>query len=253
MSSEIQVTIDGVDVRPDTVPLSDLLDVLNKFNAALSATARHAGMAPTDIHISLIGVQSGSDTLVLSTDAQTHGHAQRIIEAIEESDAGQLPPEAERSLRDLWKKAATREWDIGIQRLNGSSQAATIRSSRPLFQQARAKGATAFVVRVIRVGGEGKPTATVLLADGQKLTASVASPELAEHLGSLLYKHVEVRGDAVWDTTDWSVREFTIREVGEYTEETSNPVAALDNLAKASQGFWDTVDPTVFIREQRSE
>ena len=253
MLSTIQLTIDGVNVRPDTVPLSDLLDVLNKFNAALCATARHAGMASGDIHISLVGVQSGSNTLVLSTDTQTHSHAQRIVEAVEGSDPTQLPSEAQNSLRDLWKKAAKRNWDIGIQRSNGSTRIATIRPDRALFQQALARGATAFVVRVIRVGGEGKLTANIRLPDGQKLTASVASREVAEQLGSLLFKHVEVRGDAVWATTDWCIREFTIREVGEYTEETSNPVAALDDLAEASQGFWDTVDPTAYIREQRSE
>lgn len=253
MASEIELKIDGENVRPETVPLADLLDVLRKFHRAIVSTALDGGVPKDEVRVSLTAIAPGSNLLGIHTDDRTHKHAGRLIEAIDKSSPAGIPRAAELALRDLWKKAKAKQWEIGIQRSNGKTfSTATIRPEIPLFQEPTARGYTSFVVRIDRIGGEGKATAIVYLPNRQKLTATVASREVAERLGRLLFKHVEVHCDAIWNTSDGLVRALTIKEVGTYVEEASDPVAALNQLAEASNGFWDTVDPDEYISEQRA-
>ena len=254
MTKKIQLSIDGKNVRPETVGIADLLEVLTKFNAALSATAKHGGMNPDDMQISLTHIEAGSNILTFTTDDKTDQYSQPIIDAINDSDVTTLPAAARRPIIDLWKKTCNRSWEgIGVARQNGRTASATIQPSKPLFEHADLHGSTAIVAYIIRVGGEGKPTANIRLSDGEKLTAGVSTRSVAEHLGELLFKHVEVKGDAVWSVPGWKLTGFVITGVGDYMEETSNPVEALDDLADASGGFWDTVDPTAYIEQHRTE
>jgi hypothetical protein len=253
MTKEIQLTIDGEHVTPATVALTDLLDLLAKFNAALLATAKHAGMNPKDMQVSLTVIESGSNVLTLATDDRTNEHAQLIIDAIRDSDVTTLPAAARQPILDLWDKACSRKWEIRVARSDGARACGTIRPDSPLYEQADARGATSIVAHILRVGGEDRPTANFRLPDGQQLTSRVVSRELAERLGHLLFKHVELKGDAVWSLPGWNLTSFVITDVGDYTEETSDPVNALNELAEASNGAWDTIDPTEYVAKQRAD
>ena len=121
-----------------------------------------------------------------------------------------------------------------------------------LVASARIRGRTSLIVSVIRVGGEDKRTATIRLSDGRKLTATVASQELAKQLGARLYQTIEVNGEAEWSSKDVVVLEFKIDGIGNYSESSSDPVEALTKLSELSDGFWDSVDPDAYIREARS-
>ena len=250
MPSEIHMAIEGEGVKPETVSLTDLIFVLRRISTAVSATARDAGVE--DIQVSLVSIDHGSDRLTFKTDPSTYKYAARVIEAVIRRDPTKIPPIARQSLGDLWKKADQRSWKFSLQRGAGSGAIASIDPHFPLFDTPTVEGETSLLAYVIRVGGENPPTAQIRV-QGAKLTVPVASQEVAEQLGPNLYRHVEVYGKATWRVSDWELTDFRILGVGSYAEKTSDPRGALDELAAASQGTWDEVDPAKFVKELRED
>lgn len=255
MSSEIKITIAGKDVRPDTVPLPDLLDILQKMHSVIVATAQDSGVKKDDIKISLTGVSGGSDTLTLTVDDKTLRHAQRVVDAVKTKNAALIPRRARAGLYDVWKKASAKSWHVKIQRgTNGSVESsATIDPNKSPFSNTVTSGDTSLLAYIVRVGGENPSTANLRIAGHQKVTATIKSRDVAEQLGGYLFQYVELQGKATWNTEDWSIHSFVINSIGSYCEKNSNPAGALEELAQTSSGIWDTVDPDDFLREIRSE
>lgn len=122
----------------------------------------------------------------------------------------------------------------------------------PLFHTPEIEGETSLLAYIIRVGGENPPTATIRV-DNARLTVPIVSQEVAEKLGPSLYRFVELHGKATWRASDWELTDFRILDVGPYREDKSNPRAALDELAAASDSIWDSIDPNEFVRELRED
>jgi len=251
VADEIRIQIDGDGVRPDTVQLMDLISILNNFHAAVLETARAGGTPREDVRISLTKIESGSDTLVFSSDPRTHVAAQRIVKAIESQDETIIPPRARKNLTNIWTRTIKNKWSVKID--PRSSPAATITHAKRVFRVRKSKGSTSLLCHVILVGGKGRPTVKIQLPTGEVLTADVANRDLAEEIGKRLYKTIELRGRVTWSMRDWSIQEFFVQSIGDYCKETSDPGLALRNLSDLSRGSWDSVDPNQFIEDLRGE
>lgn len=250
MSNKIALTINGEGVSPETVPIADLIHILSQFSTALKATAESQGTLPRNINISLVDIRDGSDELTLHTDAKTHKHAQRIVDSLSSGDASGLPAKARNSLQNLWSRLNSRKWDVEVSR-NGKSTAATIRHDKPLFGSTTTAGTTSVVAYIIRAGGDD-PTVAIKLQTGERLTAAVESRDLAQSLGKLLYKNVELIGEAMWATADFKMLTFRVTEIGKYVQEQSDPAATLETLSRLSGGLWDEIDPDEYLSDMRS-
>jgi hypothetical protein len=175
---------------------------------------------------------------------------ERFIGAIENDDPSCLSPAARQNADLLSQKARLRGWHIGV--YSDDAHQTRIAPDTPLFSSVQTRGRTSLIVSVIRVGGEDKRTTFVRLPHGQKLTATIASRDVAKQLGANLYQTIEVNGEATWSSKDGTLLHLRIDGIGEYSEACSNPIAALTELSKVADGFWDKIDPNIYVREARS-
>jgi hypothetical protein len=196
-------------------------------------------------------IRDGSVTLVLeAANSKVASEYSRLIDAIVADDPAGLSASARQSAARLSEKARQRNWSFQLR--NGSGHAASISPVIPLFAYSSTLGATSVVARVIRVGGDGKRTATIQIAGGQKLTADVLSQELTRALGQRLYETLELHCEAAWSNKDRSILSLKIVGIGEYSERERDPQQALAELSEISGGIWDAIDPTSYVREIRS-
>lgn len=241
MSSSISLKIDGKDVRPETVSLSDLIALLQKFNHALKTTAESGGMSKEDFGISLVSIDEGSDILNLEANASTFYHAERLTSAIRTRDLSKIPTSAIQEIHEIWKYAQRRDWSIELNCGNDVLGPAIIFPDVPVWETSLHEGATSVVGYVLRVGNK-RPTAFVRLTSGQTLAAKV-SQDLAKKLGALLYSHVQLNGIAVWSSPNQELIELRVTSIGPYFEAESDPVGALEAIYEISPSFWDNAEP----------
>ena len=248
---KLQFTILGENVGPETVDILDLAELLREYRSALAETVRDAGVPSEEIHVSVVSLRKGNSLVAdVVADEKTYRNSGRLIQAVNTGDPSGLPRRARLSLVRMGRKGKTRAWDFGLGR---DSESAIIRHDKEVFERAVIRGGTSLLVYIIRAGGEPKRTAKIRLPDNEEFTADVASRRTAEQLGNLLYQTVEVRGEARWTADDMKLIGFRIDRVGDYIERDSDPVGALNKLAEASHGFWNTVDPDEYIRELRGD
>jgi hypothetical protein len=253
---EVVFTIDGRDVHPDSVSVGDLAYVLDNFERAVKAVATANGDDPESILITLDDIREGSGTYALKANNPARAHATTIALAIDQRDSSLLPPNARRYISNVHGRGRTKNWSFGIsgKSRNGSDFRAIIRPNTQLFDAARTFGATSVVATVIKAGGEaGRRVAELRLADGDYLTAKVASHDLAVELGHCLFKEVELIGRAIWNTDNWRLYKFTITEIGPYRKESSNPALAIEQLREVTGGFWDSINVTQYMNGLRGD
>lgn len=251
MAHKVKLAISGENVRPETVDMADLIDILKAFRSAVYATARERGHREDKIQMSLVSIQGGSSVMELDTDDQTEAQFDRIITAIKTHDPTLLSYKAREHIDILAKKAHARSWTIGL--YGSANQAAIITPDALLFTPPVIRGNTSLVIHLIRVGGEEQSTATIRVPDGQKLTADIASPRLAQELGTMLYQDIEVCGEATWASRTYKLLEFKITGVGTYKESESDPIRAIEKLSVLSRGIWDNVDPRQYVADIRAD
>jgi hypothetical protein len=240
------VVIEGQGVTPSTVRLSDLLTVLGSFQTALMATA---GGKQEKHHLCLVDVSKGSLALVLEGDIAITNAASRLAAAIESRSGKSLPQPAVASIRELHKRAKSRDWSITM--MNGNFRS-TMRPEVPVFADPLVSGATTIFGTVMTVGGV-KPTAKIVLADSRHITAEVASKEVAQKLAPSLYQKVELHGDAWWYSSSMELSRFKINSIGDFSYKSGDPTRAFGDLRSEFGSVWDNVDPDDFVRQQREE
>lgn len=74
---------------------------------------------------------------------------------------------------------------------------------------------------------------------------------MAEALGERLYQTVSLEGQAVWDTTDWSLDSFKAAKICDYAE--TSLASTFAALAELSGGRWDDVNPDEYLRSLRDD
>lgn len=247
--SHLEFKIDGKDVSPETVPLSDLLELLANFEQAIEITAK-GGDDFGKPSVSLVGIKEGSDTLTLRANDKALTAASKISKAISTRDCSLVPAAAEEHLRAIWRKAHSRQWSIGI---SNSTFSATILPADDLFTISRTKGTTSIAGRLLRVGGEKPPTAQVFRDDETRITVDLSGQAMAEELGQLLYKFVALEGEATWLVPSWDMEAFRATKILPATFANRDTTAVFKDLAVTSKSLWDDIDPDDFVRDQRED
>ncbi|MGV3485362.1 MAG: hypothetical protein ACO1RT_13165 [Planctomycetaceae bacterium] len=258
MNDEIVFVVDGkVDdkpARPDTLPLKDIAYVLEKFAAAVQAISDTEDHFAGRIELYLVSIENGSGRYLLKSDNRGHKHAGTIIDALDRRDGTRLPLRARRAIESIHGRTKKHGWEFGIESRtsSGGLRQITVAPRRKLFNEPAAQGGTSVLADVIKAGGEiGNCRALLKLPDGTLVNAKVKTKELTEQLGSLLYKRVELVGDATWSTETLKIAEFTIYSLGQYSSLESDPVATLKLLSELSDGAWEQIDVSAYIAELR--
>ncbi len=240
------LVVDGSDVDPTTVRLSDLLGILSSIQTALMATA---GGKKKQHHLSLVDVKKGSLKLVLEADSAITAAAKRVATAIQTRSSEGLPQPAVASVRDLQKRIKPHHWNVT---LINSDFHSTIAYDSPVFADPLVRGRTTIFGSVTKVGGL-RPTARVLLSGSKLFTAEIVSKEIAQALARSLYEQVELHGDAWWYSSTMELTRFRVDSIGEFDPNASDPLLAFSKLSEKYGGVWDSVDPDDFVRQQREE
>lgn len=240
------LVVEGSDVDPSTVRLSDLLGILSSIQTALMSTA---GGKKEEHHLSLIDVEKGSLTLILEADIIVTNAAKRVSAAIESRSSEGLPQPAVASVRDLQKRIKPHRWNVTL--LNGDFRS-TIRADVPVFADPLIRGATTIFGTVSKVGGI-RPTASIILPNSKHFTAELESRDIAQKLAPSLYKEVELQGDAWWYSSTMELSRFRVNGVSASGHKFSDPLRSFSELKEKIGGVWDSIDPDDFVRQQREE
>lgn len=246
-NSHLAFTIAGQDTTPEGIRLRDLLLLLADLETAVIATARHMGADGDDTFLGLQEISNGSAVYELSATAPAQLAAERISTAINRRDSALLPQQAVECLNEIQKRSF--RMGKSFQLNNGQFQA-RIEPSFPLFSDALVVGATSLFGTLVAVGG-ARPTAKLRLSDGQLFTAEVPTHSLAQNLGKMLYRELELEGEAWWHAATMELRRFRVKRVGTY--DFTTPSQAFADLASIAPGLWEDIDPDTYINEQRSD
>jgi len=238
--------VDGHNVDPSSVRLSDLLGILGNLHTALMATA---GGKKEQHHLSLVDVAKGSLTLVLEADSAVTAAAQRVATAIQNRSGEGLPQPAVASVRDLQRRLRLHDWNVTL--ANGNFHS-TIKSDVPVFADPLVHGHTIIFGTVTKVGGI-RPTASIVLLNSKHFTAELATKEIAQRLAPSLYKPVELHGDAWWYSSTMELNRFRVSSIGDFDHQASEPMRAFSELKERFGSVWDSIDPDEFVRQQREE
>jgi hypothetical protein len=245
------ISIGGPGVSPSTLRLRDLYEVLRAFETAVGFTAGQGGGGPVEADFHLVAINEGSAECVVAVGQAAYGAAVRCANAVASRDLSELPERARDSLLAVKSKAKARDWFVRLG--DGDCMPyAEIAPNTEFITDAVLSGPSSITGKILRVGGMPRPTAQVLLLDGRRLTATVANEALAVRLGSLLYRTINVDGEAKWTSGDWSLIDFKITGIGDY--DADEPMTAvLKDLASIAGDFWDEIDPDEHIAILRSE
>lgn len=245
------ITIDGQGVSPSSIRLRDLYELMHAFETAVAVTAAQKQGARADASLRLVDIAAGSARYRVALSPEGYAAALLCAAAIASRDLSGLPEKARDSILLIKTKTRTKGWVVRTVGDNGMP-AAEITPQTEFTTDAIVSGATSISGWLIRVGGTPRPTALLRLPDNRRLTATIASEELAVKLGPLLYRFISVDGEARWSSADWSLIDFKITALAEYDSEGSL-TATLDELATISEGYWDDIDPDDYIASLRSE
>jgi hypothetical protein len=250
-----EIRIVGDAVLPQTVKSSDLGALLANWEEAITRTIQ--GTIPiafddAEAVVSLVGVQEGSNRLTLAVLVVALPAVGLISSAIASRRFESIPYPAQKAIFEISKQAARRKRAVEIvpdEQFRIVEAIISDENPIPPPSPPKTSGTTTIAGLLLRVGG-AKPRAEIRLADGEILYLDVASG-MAKQLGDRLYEEVSIEGDATWTVHDWKMVEFKARRITAYRP--GNLVAAFEQLAEASNGLWDGVDPDEYTRRLRDE
>lgn len=250
MSQSFQFKIEGTNIHPNTLRVSDLFAFLKSLEQGISATAESDGLGSEESQIFLTGIGDGSADCLLESPERGYAAAKRFTRAIASRDLSQLPKVARDCVFALQKKTRQMNCALFISSPNGMGDA-RLAPSTEFLTDALIMGQTTLSGTLLRVGGDN-PTAQLRLFDNSKITVNVASQNLAIKLGNFLYKTVSVEGSASWIAGTWKLIDFKIDSIGPYSPAT-DIMGSLAALGDISGGYWNNIDPDDYISEMRAD
>lgn len=246
-------TIRGKDLRPETLPVSELTKILANLEQAFLETAKASGVADTrGLYLALKTVDNGSVKLTCVVPVALAPALAHDAELISQRKPGRIAPGARRQYHELAKFLQTKNW---VGRFHRSRSLhipgkATIGDwvppveivDGPIRERSLVYGI------VVRVGGE--PALVDLVPFDSRRTLKIrVTRELAVELANHLYKSVSVEGDAELDPVTLDPVFMIADDWAPYVDE--GPDKALKALAEVAGTMWDDVDPHTFLDEFR--
>jgi hypothetical protein len=253
-----QVQMKGADVAPGTVRAGDLAEFLVNLEGAITEAAKGYDLIPPSLDealVSLVRVEHGaSNDLTIAVAHPVSPAVSMITEAIVARRFTSLPAKVHDHLHMISRQAIRRRWAYEFTSVNGLQIAPAVISyefpvPRPVPRVF--SGPTVLWGLLVRVGGS-EPKAVVRLRNGDLLPIEVTE-ELARVLGPFLYRDVGIEGTAQWRISDRKIVSFKAEALTSYRPDEVPLSQAFEELRKASQGRWDSVNPDEYVRGLRYE
>lgn len=248
------VKISAPGLRPETIAMGDLADLMRDLEQSiLKACAEEPERELSQgAIVSLVGIEEGSDKLIIAVDPELEAAARGVTEAVATNCYSQLPSESHESLYRISQLAAKCAWCVLF--TDGDwIRDATISRDHPVEAPAREEicGTTTFYGTCLRVGGAKEPKAEIRPLRGGRAVNVSLTEDMAKQLGRRLYEQVAVSGEATWRVRTWEVLDFRVTRMLPY-----NPTGAVEGFArlrKISAGCWDGVSAMKYVLQQRKE
>lgn len=245
--SEFVFEIEGPDVKPETVDVRQLSDVLGALIRSLESENETVGSVAS---LGLVQVEEGSDSLTFHASSASLSAAERITSALSARRYDSLNPKTRSHLQSLADIARRNNWTSYRFKGNGSSVGyASLHPSDQIEPvETTYSGETVIYATCEKVGGTKRPSASLKLLDGTRIeSARIDSKPLAQKLAKRLYESVGLRGTGTWNFSTGKLLAFTIEDLTEYEDKTASGEKktfrdALDGLYAASEGRWEGVD-----------
>ncbi len=244
-----------VAVRPETVRASEVAKIATEVEAMLESFASAIGLElPSEVPVSLIDIQDGSDRLKFSMTVALVPLVALLVTAINNHSFDEVPRDAYRHLHALSAWGSDRRWAIEfVPDSRSGLTGATLEPDSvlpPPPPSPIVKGDTTLYGRVVRVGGKETPTARVVpLQGGPDVTVTFKSESLAKRAARYLYETVGVEGVASWEAETGQVcglvaaRLFPLGTVG--------PAATFERLRAKVDGQLDRLSAEQLVGAAR--
>jgi hypothetical protein len=243
----IKIKMTGTRVSPESVPVHELGDLLTQLQRAIIEILKAQGVDATEDYISLVGIKKGSNLLTVSVPDRASPALRVIAKAAKTQDYTPIPLEAHRSLFNIYKKAAEKEWKLellGSPALKIPKAVISINHPVPEIEVERVvSGSTTLYGRIIGVGGERKSKVRLRLVDGSALDID-ADEDFARTCGRLIYEDVALDGEVAWNA-NWELMSF--RATGARQVFLPNVADAVDELANLCGSNWKDVDAATYV------
>jgi hypothetical protein len=115
-------------------------------------------------------------------------------------------------------------------------------------------GSTTVWGNLIKVGGDHEPKAVIRLRNERLFTVKITRDIINEIQDQkLIYKDLGFKGVATWRIENWAMESFRATSIVGYRPDAANPVDSFRELSEASKRRWETIDPSEFVKQLRSE
>lgn len=255
MDEIIELKITGQDIKPENLPLKELVDVLSNFEDSIVATVLrdHSDLNRKDIVISLVNIHSGSIGLDILPQLPEYvlPAYREITQSFNSDDFSNLPHPAIESLRELTAFSRRRQVEITFSSQNGQrTELARITPTTLIAALPSFSGQTTLYGYVLRVGGE-KPKVMLRLPDEQSFSCETTK-DIAKKLANNLYSWVGLDGIAEWSADHLKLTRFTIHSITSYRD--SSAAEAFSDLSHAfAEYYQDIHDIEQYVADLRGD
>lgn len=174
-----------------------------------------------------------------------------VSRSIENKDYSSLPAKATDELGSIEKFNRKYNTDTEFWLNNGSRKhLATITADAGLPEPHFVYGTTTLYGKLLRIGGDSRPTALLNLKKDHSLTCRVATTELASNMAHRLYEVIGVRGNAKWNVAEYKPVEFTVNSLMDYQQ--TSILQAMESLGKVAGEYYRGIeDINEFVADLR--
>lgn len=261
MPHRFSIRFTGEGIRPRSVPLQELADLLLAAEQTIVEAVRHEHpeIATSDLVIGLTQVRDESLGLVFEYDHEEEVSAtvQNVLRVIEEDALDALPPKSQAGLKEIvsFTKRKNCTAELNFPTTNAPDEPVghveiapdtVLTFPEPFYL----RGETAIFGRVERVGGVD-PKVRIRYRPDTAMSCRIGV-DLAKELGAHLYDQVVLTGSATWNATDYSLEYFRASSLVDFVPKSA--AAAMDELRDlCSDDYADVDDVQGYVSSQREE
>ena len=255
------IKLSGEGVSPETVPASELAQFLVEFEKAILETALakkdlSAPEAVQELIVSLVAIESGSESLTFALTGDIMQGASLLSEAHLQHDYSAIPVKAQDALHSISAQAIKNLWSVefvGDRTHHIRSVVISVDNPVPPPKIVRVQGDTTIYGRLTRVGGV-LPRAMIRMPDDTLMFIQL-SKDMAVMLASeeRLYEEVGIEGTATWQFDTMEMLEFKAKRITTYQPHKQKLSESFKELAEAANDRWNEIDVERFIEELRGK
>ena len=251
----IEIHLRGESVSLGNLDVGVLAEFLKEFSLAIESVGDAPGNKKSELSLRLKGVVEGSTGLLLATKKLAINFFIPISLAVNSENYSEIPKGTTKHLlaiQNLTKKNNCDFWVKGVAGDKEYSAAITPDTQIQVEIQVDRylRGDTTIHGRIIRVGGEERPTIRLSLDEGKPLTLQ-CDEEIAKEAGERLYQDAAFKGMAKINLSDNSIVEFKVEEMIALAG--GNIFDTISLLSKYEAPDWDHLTADEIVEKIRAD